>query len=437
VFRWQDGHGRTWTLQVGAERLVVEAGEQRFEIPQQRYAEDVYVSPMGGQAVVRLAGPDQDVGFLVTEAAARALLARLGFRPLTPDALARQEAEAAARRRPTWPKMTRASVWALICAALAFLPFVGVLLALAALVLVFHERRRTTASPAHLHIRWMNALTVGLVVWGLAVWALGTWTWQQPFPVERVTGLPDVAPGGEQRDWVTIVVSLVVVLISLSVHEAAHAITAWWCGDDFARSLGRVTLDPRAHIDPFGTVILPLMLSFSGLGVFGYARPVPVRLAGVPRYRRAHILVSLAGPGSNLLLAALSLSLLLAAGCLLRRYAPGQAWLHCWTLWPVPVNTFSGGAAVLATLMGFLKLSCLINVLLAAFNLIPVPPLDGSWVLEHLFPDTLGRLYARIRPFGFLIFIGLFMTGALHPLMEPGWIVLQQAGELLRECVCL
>ncbi|UCF35109.1 MAG: site-2 protease family protein [Phycisphaerales bacterium] len=247
------------------------------------------------------------------------------------------------------------------------------------------------------------------------------------------------APLGEaiwDRDynWGMIAAGLFVVLLSLSVHECAHAITAWWLGDDYAKRLGRVSLNPLVHIDPIGTVILPLILLLADVGVFGWAKPVPTQPHYTDNPRRSHILVSIAGPGSNLLLAMASLLLLLGLGCIVSLAAP-DAEVSTFGEWafsePVKASGFPL-ASVFGPLCTVLQLSFLINVFLAFFNLIPIPPLDGSWVLEHMFPSTFGPLIAKIRPFGFLLFLALIYTKVLQYLLLPVLIVLVPGFLLLK-----
>ncbi|RME39353.1 MAG: site-2 protease family protein [Planctomycetota bacterium] len=261
------------------------------------------------------------------------------------------------------------------------------------------------------------------MVLGLIVSALSLYTLRLAEGPVLVVPEGDGASGAS---WGVIAGGLIVVLFSLTIHEAAHAITAWWLGDDYARSLGRVTLNPLAHIDLFGTIILPLLLVLAHGPVFGYARPVPVRVESLPRYRRAHILISIAGPGSNLMVAAVSLMLLLGAGCLVRLLAP-QAVVEGFSSFDLARPVHASGfmlAPLFAAFATVMKLSFFINVFLAMFNLIPIPPLDGSWVLEHLFPRTLGRLYANIRPFGFLIFLAAIYFDLFEILFFPVLIVL-------------
>jgi Zn-dependent protease len=181
----------------------------------------------------------------------------------------------------------------------------------------------------------------------------------------------------------------VVLLFSIVVHEVAHGFVALKNGDPTARMLGRLTLNPIPHIDPIGTVLLPLLLLFSGVGIiFGWAKPVPVNPLNFRNYRWGEITVSAAGPLSNLALAVI-FSYVLRLG---------------------PIN------------MGFMKMALWgvqINIFLALFNLIPIPPLDGSHILSILFPRNLARLYAYLEPVGFILIIVLFYSGLMGLILMP------------------
>jgi len=184
-----------------------------------------------------------------------------------------------------------------------------------------------------------------------------------------------------------------VLLVSLSIHEAAHAWAANQLGDPTARLLGRLTLNPIAHIDPIGTLLLPAVAIFTGLPIIGWAKPVPVDLRNLRHPRRDFMYVAAAGPASNLLQAGL---LAIAAQLLF------------------PAGLGPGFAA------GLLLQGIFLNVLLALFNLIPIPPLDGGNVLSGLLPERLAVSYDRVvRPFGFLILYGLLLTGVFSAVILP------------------
>ena len=194
----------------------------------------------------------------------------------------------------------------------------------------------------------------------------------------------------------TILIPLFAILIlSLSVHEAAHAWTADRLGDPTARLLGRLTLNPLAHIDWIGTVLFPLIAIVSNLPLLGWAKPVPVNMQQLRSPRRDFAIVAVAGPISNLLIAAAA-SLVLGA----------------WT-------TSTGTVWSASLPMLFLAQLVRLNVLLAVFNLLPVPPLDGGNVLAGFVPESMARLIDQIRPYGFLILYALLFTGTLWTLVEP------------------
>lgn len=194
-----------------------------------------------------------------------------------------------------------------------------------------------------------------------------------------------------------IVIQIVVLLFAVSFHESAHGYVAMKCGDNTARDLGRITMNPLKHLDPIGSLLFPAMLAFSGLPVFGWARPVPISLRGVPNPRRANLLVSAAGPLSNLLLAVV----FAAAFALIKG------------------SRVPSKASPLYPLSLILALSVLVNVSLAIFNLLPIPPLDGFGVVESLAPAAALPAIILLRRFGFIILIVAMFTGALGFVMRP------------------
>ena len=193
------------------------------------------------------------------------------------------------------------------------------------------------------------------------------------------------------------------VLAAVVFHEVAHGWAARRLGDDTAWRAGRLTLNPLAHADPVGTVVLPLLLLATGAPfVFGYARPVPVEPANFRRPRRDFALVALAGPAANLLLAG-------ACGLALHGALALAATGHMPRLLAQNLHL----TALMATN------GVLINVALAVFNLIPIPPLDGGRVAVGVLPRRAARRLARLEPFGMAITVALIMTGVLGRVMGP------------------
>jgi len=191
----------------------------------------------------------------------------------------------------------------------------------------------------------------------------------------------------------------VVLLFSLSVHESAHAWMAWKLGDDTAMRLGRVSLNPIVHIDPIGTLLFPLIQIFTSVPLLGWAKPTPYNPANFRRdvtMRTGHILVAAAGPVSNFLLALVFtgvLAVLIRGGLIQSR------------------DSF---------LLNLTTLGIQLNVILAIFNLVPIPPLDGSKVASFGLRGELGDAYDRIvGPYGFVILMLLLMTGVLGYVMRP------------------
>ncbi len=208
--------------------------------------------------------------------------------------------------------------------------------------------------------------------------------------------MPDIASFG---------LYMVVFLFSLSFHEAAHAWVAERLGDPTGRLLGRVTLNPLPHIDLLGTLIFPAVGFFGGGIMFGWAKPVPWNPLNVKDRRQADIWISAAGPLSNLLL--------LVGFLIMTKAFQGY---------------FQAGTAVMGGSLDPVYRMCIkgvqINFILALFNFLPIPPLDGSWILPHFLPADLARAYEKLRPYGFLILLLFVYLGLFNLILAPFWRIL-------------
>jgi Zn-dependent protease len=187
-------------------------------------------------------------------------------------------------------------------------------------------------------------------------------------------------------DFGQVLVLFLVLLVSLTVHEAAHAWSADRLGDSTARALGRVSFNPVVHVDPIGTILFPLIALMTNLPLLGWAKPVPVNPGNLrPHWKQKFMLIAAAGPASNLVLAAVAALLLHGVGL-----AP-------------------------ALMLTIVK----VNILLAVFNMVPVPPLDGGNVLAGILRGPVAEAFDRLRPYGFLILYGLMFSGLLWTILAP------------------
>ena len=193
----------------------------------------------------------------------------------------------------------------------------------------------------------------------------------------------------------TVAIYALPVIFAITVHEAAHGYAARHFGDNTAWALGRVTLNPVKHIDPVGTILMPLMLYFatSGAFLFGYAKPVPVRFDMLNHPKRDMVWVALAGPASNLV----------------------QAFL-----WGMALYVIQGMGVSEPFFLKMCQGGVLVNVVMFAFNLFPLPPLDGGRILVGLLPNRQALLVSRIEPWGFFIVMGLVLLGVVSTLwLQP------------------
>ena len=187
------------------------------------------------------------------------------------------------------------------------------------------------------------------------------------------------------------------VLFAITLHEVAHGWMARYFGDRTAELLGRLSLNPMRHIDPVGTVLVPGVLLLLGLPLFGWARPVPVASSGMRKPRLALIMVALAGPAANIFMALLWCGVLAA------------------------VVRLPGGATVDHWLVLMAQAGIVINVVLALFNLLPIPPLDGGRVLAGVLPKRIGAAFEKMAPVGMFIVLGLSVLGLFGWLFRPAY----------------
>lgn len=187
------------------------------------------------------------------------------------------------------------------------------------------------------------------------------------------------------------------VLFAIALHEVAHGWVASWFGDQTAKRLGRLSINPFRHIDPVGTVLVPILLLIMGGFVFGWAKPVPVDARNLRHPRRDMVWVAAAGPSANFLMALFWAGVMKSSLALMQSH-PLQA-----------VHLF--------VLMG--QAGIVINLILGILNLLPLPPLDGGRILSCLLPGRLAYYYDRIEPFGFFILLGLLLLGALSVIIGP------------------
>ncbi len=210
-------------------------------------------------------------------------------------------------------------------------------------------------------------------------------------------GHVDLSPVG----ILTIVLEVGIIFFSLSVHESAHGWMADKLGDHTARMLGRITLNPIPHIDPIGTILVPVVLAIIGAPIFGWAKPVPIISRNFKHVKRDEALVGAAGPASNLILALLATMII---GVFMVVLGPDR-------LWTVLQTRYSGVWWVLQL--------ALINLILAGFNLIPIPPLDGSWILSSILPYPVQRFYDNVKRFGPILLLVIFFTPLLDIILLP------------------
>jgi len=209
-------------------------------------------------------------------------------------------------------------------------------------------------------------------------------------------------------DFTSIVQKLIIaaipILVAITFHEVAHGFVANKLGDPTAKMMGRLTLNPIAHIDPIGTIIVPVMLFIlsNGAFIFGTAKPVPVNFYNLKRPRRDTALVSAAGPATNIMIAFISILL----------------YILIQVIFP-PSSSSAFNQKIMTPLVMMIQYSISFNIFIAAFNLFPVPPLDGGRIATSLLPTKYAYHFSKLEPYGILIVLGLWFTGIAHYIIVP------------------
>lgn len=203
----------------------------------------------------------------------------------------------------------------------------------------------------------------------------------------------------------TLTVAVIPILFGITVHEVAHGWVAQKFGDRTAELLGRLTLNPLKHIDPFGTVLVPMLMLFFGGFIFGWAKPVPVNPRALRNPKRHMIAVAAAGPGANLLMA--------------------MGWA---LLYHVSKSVISGPDSPAFFFLFMARIGVSFNILLMIFNLLPIPPLDGGRVLRGFVPESIGYRLDILERYGLIIVIGLIMLGLITPVVVVTRILVRFLG---------
>jgi Zn-dependent protease len=201
-----------------------------------------------------------------------------------------------------------------------------------------------------------------------------------------------------------LIIAAIPILVAITFHEVAHGFVANKLGDPTAKMMGRLTLNPIAHIDPIGTIIVPVMLFIlsNGAFIFGTAKPVPVNFYNLKRPRRDTALVSAAGPATNIMIAFISILL----------------YILIQVIFP-PSSSSAFNQKIMTPLVMMIQYSISFNIFISAFNLVPVPPLDGGRIATSLLPTKYAYHFSKLEPYGILIVLGLWFTGIAHYIIVP------------------
>ncbi len=254
----------------------------------------------------------------------------------------------------------------------------------------------------------------------LAIWAA--------FPVLFMVVHPWAASSPRYLDWLVTAILMYVLFFSVVIHELSHGLAARACGDMTAAQAGRLTFNPISHVSLFGSVILPIVLYFMKAPVFGWAKPVPFNAMNLREHPRDQVWLSMAGPLSNFCVSFASYILYLCSAVVFKALNPENSiGIHLDLFTPMD---FSGAGLESFWFVWFeiLAFGILLNLILGLFNLIPFPPLDGSWILKAVLPKKAAEFFGKIQAFGFILIIIAIHFNLLDFFLYPVMIVVGAYG---------
>lgn len=231
---------------------------------------------------------------------------------------------------------------------------------------------------------------------------------------------PYVQANPQYVEWLMTGLSVYVLFFSVVLHELAHGLAAYYCGDPTAKEAGRLTVNPFSHIDPIGTLFVPIGLALmKSETMIGWAKPVPFTPTSLRQHPRDQVFLAFAGPLTNFTLAYLSFTAYLIIGLVFKQLFPTThvpMLMDIWATLTFPGLPFEPFWIVLFKLLGF---SMITNAVLGVFNLIPFPPLDGSWLLKAVLPKKLTVWMGKLQTYGWILFLVLAFSGALRVFIYP------------------
>ena len=236
---------------------------------------------------------------------------------------------------------------------------------------------------------------------------------------------PFIKGNPQLLEWLTIGLVIAVLFFSVVIHELCHGLAAYWCGDSTAKEAGRLTLNPLSHVSLIGTIIVPMALYLTKSSmIFGWAKPVPFNPLNVRQHPRDQVMIAVAGPLSNFSLAYLCFNLNLIVALIFKSLYSDAVMPFVWDIFSPFVLPNVSFEAFWFVVFKALSAGMVLNVVLGVFNLIPFPPLDGSWIVKALLPKRAIGVFGKIQQFGFILVVIALYFHVLEVFFYPAMLII-------------